>query len=1247
MFFVKLARVICLWVCLIFLWQEAQAQCGSQIMEPGFSFITSSRGCAPFDLQIQTLYLASTPGTQYFVNWGDGSPEEVYVQTAPYPNGPIIQHNYLNASTDCGYEITIEVDNACNPRGSVVLNPIQVIVWTNDVPAIDPVEFRVCQGFAANVQFTDNSDWNCFPRADIRENNEARWIQWIYGTGPGGVRIPGISVDGVMPGAFPYLNPAPNTNPIYPVNAPGSVSLGIAVPVTAPADIGRQFEITFKNWNQCNPYDNDLLDGNAFNPVNGDLVNGDNPPMTTTGRIVIVPSPVPDYLTRAGNAAGPVQRIFCIGDDIYFDNETPPIGGANFVYTWEFFDNATGTGAPLATSNDENPTFAYTTSSGSKLIRLTVRDANAAGNCEAVFEDTVLISPTLVAQIQVTDLADNPITPEFCQQANPPLTNFDVRFRDISTGLATPDSRWKWEFYDENDVLFREEPGAGAFANTTIGPFDEVFVNPGNYKVKLIIKDDITDCESVDSVFVRVYENPTPDFNASRVCAGDSTAFEDLSMLNAINGESIVSWEWDFNYDGVTFNKDPAFDNQVDFNHLLGPAGSYDVALRVTTDQNMCFGMIVKTVEVSPLPLADFSPDVTEGCSILEVNFTNTVAAGQIGMISQYVWEIDANDGNGFVVDSIQMATQTNFIKRFENITSADRIFNVRLRAITVDNCEFVSAAIPITVYPGPTSGFAALNYHPFDDNCSPLTVNFEADPQTQAFNPDTYVWRIADQNGLIYQENSGTTPNFQYTFTNNQQGFQDFSVTLTTTLPTTCFSDSTRIIRVNPVPSSEFEIDTLAYDCELMSLRLAATQQGLQAYNWEVLINGIVTFTSQDPSFDYQIDRPAVGLPNKDVSFRLSTLNFANCPSVITEQSLVVPVRDDINTSFTVDPIEQTLPDATVTITNNTNPGPWSYLWDFGDGTQSTDPNVAEHTYATFGSYTITLTVTQGACIETYVETVVINPIPPIVDFDYRPASGCAPLTVEFINLSQFASEDSYVWNFGRNQGTSNAENPTYTYFEPGTYTVSLAATNILGDTVREVKEQIIEVFEVPNADFNVKPFLVYAPDGPLYTNNTSFNATLFQWDFGDGTTSTEIEPVHFYKEEGIYDITLIASNDFGCMDTIRKESLVRVEKGGDVLVPNAFSPNLSGPLDGESAGQIGGVNDVFLPRMRGVVNFEMQIFNRWGEMLFRTESTTRGWDGYYKGQLCPQDVYVYKISVEFENGRRDVRVGDVNLIR
>ena len=1091
-------------------------QCNG-IMEPGFAFLTSSRGCAPFTVNIQTLYLSSAPGTQYFINWGDGSPEEVYTQINL--TGVSIAHTYPNYSIDCGYDVVIDASNACNPRGSVVPINTQVIVWTNDVVSINPGEFRVCQGFAANLQFTDNSTWNCFPRP-TRENNEPRWIQWLYGTGTLVNQIPGIQVNGAAPGSFPYLNPAPLQNPIYPVTAPGLQSLAINVPVTLPADIGKEFEVTLKNWNQCNPYDNNLLDGNPFNPVSGNLVSGDNTPQVTRARVVIVPSPQPDFLSRVGSVTGPIQSVFCLGDNIFFDNKTPGIAGSNFGYTWQFYDNNTGTGVPLSTSSNKNPVFAYPTV-GQKLIRLSVKDNNAVGNCVAIIEKLITISPALLAKIKVTDVNDIAITSDFCQNTAAPFTTFQAKFTDASLGTPNADTQWRWEFYNESNTLTRKEPAAG-FSSVALGPFTENFTNLGVYRVKLIIRDAITGCETMDEIQIRVFEKPVPVFTATRECEGKPTVFSENSTLNSILGESITSIEWDFNYNGTVFNKDPLFDNQKNFTRALGAAGTYQVALRTTVGQSGCSDIKVVPVVVDPLPLASFTPDVTLGCSELTVTFTNNSVSGQPGAIDRYVWEVDEKLGLGFQTVSTQFPSDplfTNQFQRiFENVTTSNKLFDIRLRVLSVQGCETVSAPVTITVFPGTRSGFISTNYSPFNNNCSPQSVSFEVDAETKSLNPSEYRWRVSDNTGILSEISTGTTPNYTHVFSNSSMAIKDFSITLTTTLTTGCFGDSIRTIRISPVPTSLFTIDTLQFDCNVMQLQLEAIQKGLQEYHWVVEENGVITgsVTQSNDKFQYTLNRPPSTAADLNLRFSLDTKNFANCSSVVTHQNINVPKEDGINAAFTVTPVSQTLPSSTVSIINQTSPGPWNYLWDFGDGTQSTSASVTSHTYSTYGKFIISLTVTQGVCIEEQIQQIEILAIPPIVDFDAAPLRGCVPLTVDFTNLSQFADPSTYKWDFG-DMGKSGTVNPSHTYYEPGKYTVTLSASNITGEEVSKTKQAIIEVFPRPVSGFEIKPAVVYIPGGILYTNNRSFDATRFEWDFGDGNISTAFEPQHTYKDEGV----------------------------------------------------------------------------------------------------------------------------------
>jgi len=1118
--------------------------------------------------------------------------------------------------------------------------------------AIAPEFYDVCYDDAVvNAVFADDSFFNCNPIIEPdNPNRQTRNVQFVYGNAathnPANTIVDLSLEDG---GAQPLTDGAGNLastttrgtaglpitaayfGPVETIPFPADAPISVTFPMNAPANaanaVGNLFEITLFNWNVCNPYN-----GDPVNPNYEDAVS-------TTAYIRIIDAPTPDFVTRLTDVSGPITTSFCIDDIIYFDNESADANG----YLWEFYDDNTGTSL-LNTSTAENPTFSYSTA-GQKLIRLSATNNAAQSNCTEQYEVIVNITPSLVAQIETRDLSNNLITPHFCQDPSN-LQNFNVRFIDVSVGTITPTTEWRWEFYDENGILVQEEPGSG-FSGSQLGPFDRTYTNVGTYTSRLIIRDAITFCENINETEVIIYENPMADFDADRVCEGNPTNFTDMSSLNSVNGESIVSWEWDFDYDGITFNKDPSFDNQVDFNRTYSSAGTYDVALRVVTDQNLCEDVFVRTITVDPLPIANISANVTSGCSVLNVDFTNNGIGSQPDVITEYIWEID--EGSGYVIDSIQSPTDPGFSsqynRNFSNITTTDRVFDVRLRVRTQNGCEEVSNIITITVFPGPPSGFNELNYSPFGDNCSPISVDFEVGAQTQSLNPTDYTWTINDENGQIDQVSTGSIPVFSYDFENNTQGIKNYEITLSSTLSNSCTSDSIRLIRVNPVPQSGFTLDTLAFNCDLMEVRAEAIQKGSAIYNWTISENGSITRTESGPE-DF-IDQVVTKVTNSvDVDISLQTENIVGCQGLVVTQSYTVPAEINLTADFIADPLIQTLPNATVNITNNSAPGAYDYLWSFGDGNTSADPNLNSYTYETYGTYTITLTVSQDECVEMASQTITINPIPPILEFDFIAGDGCAPLTVDFINLSQYAEPDTYFWDFGDDIGVSRNPNPTYTYFEPGIYTVSLTASNITEDTITITKTDIIEVLEQPLASFEVRPNVVLVPDNPIYLSNRSQGASQFTWFFGDGNSSNDTEPTYYYEDEGVYDITLIAENISGCTDTLTRQGIVRAEAVGRLLIPNAFSPNPDGPTGGE-AGGVPGTNDIFLPLSQQVVEFEMLIFNRWGELLFQSLDQNIGWDGYYNGRLQPQDVYVYKLNLIFENGEQVTRAGDVNLIR
>ena len=1281
----KYFRYYCILCLLLFISSFAHSQCNTLRPQIDITFNTD-QDCAPTTVTDFTI--------KYFFNVAQ-NPNDIIIRfrwndpTNAITNVDIFS-GLIASAGNTEFEATgtfmYPINNDCSflPTSYVVIAGVEcptseqeqtAFSWARDnefggTLAIAPAVYEVCHGDPiVNAVFTDASTFNCnIVDEPDNPNRQTRSVQFVYGTNQPPTSIRNLTLndgavqtltDGVgalasttTRGTAGLMVTAAYFGPVDLLPFPADAPISATFPMSAPADllnlVGNTFEVTMYNWNICNPY-------------NGDPVNPNyDEAMSITANIEIVAAPAPNFQTREVNAGGLVTTDFCIGEVVYFDNLT---GGGGLNYFWQYFDGPADTDPLLGTSAATNPTNIFLTG-GQKLIRLTASNPTAQSACAFSVDLIISVTPTLVADIRVTDLADVDITPHFCQDAATSQT-FDVRFYDIAIGTATANTDRRWEFYDQTGAL---SSSIGFITGIPlVNPPDQVYTVPGNYEVKFITRDNITGCETEVSTFVRIYSEPVSSFTATEVCDGVDTRFEDTSALTAaINGESIVTYEWDFNYDGITFTKDAAFDGMTSFDRNMGAANTYNVALRVVTDQKNCENIFAQNVFVRPLPLATFTIDQTDGCSVLPIEFTNTGHAGQPANVIEYVWQIDFNDGFGFVdyetQDPLMVGFSTVFTRNFANNTLINQILDVRLQTENIFGCITTSPVQSITVFPAPQAGFTDLNYDPFAMNCGSASVDFEVDAVTQGLGPTSYTWQVTDELGMLLQPDEVNVPpnsTFSFIFNNpSTTDVMDFGVRLTTDFVGGCPSDSIRTIRVNPAPSALFDIDTLLLDCQLMTVQMEASQKGLAEYAWEIIINGVTSFssTSVGDVFDRDFNRPAVGSPALNVDVRLQTTNFANCQSNIEQFSFVVLPQDDINASFNVTPLTQTLPDRTVTLTNTTVVGNWNYLWDFGDGQTSTDPNIANHIYDTYGVYVITLTVNSTYCEEIAIQSITINPTTPVLDFDFIPENGCAPLRVDFTNLSEFADEASYMWDFGDGETLAGAVNPTHIYTSPGIFNVTLSADNGAGDGATIVKEGIIEVYPAPSAIFSIRPEVVFLPN-PIYTNNSSFGAISFLWDFGDGTTSTEFEPIHTYMEvntddEGNeigYDISLVATSENGCVDSLILPSVVTAKRSQKILIANAFSPSLVGPSSNGSVTGGNLNNDIFLPLFDSdrVSSFQMLIFNKWGELLFESTSKENGWDGYYNGILVQQDVYVYRLSVEFDTGDKETRVGDVTLIR
>jgi gliding motility-associated-like protein len=373
-------------------------------------------------------------------------------------------------------------------------------------------------------------------------------------------------------------------------------------------------------------------------------------------------------------------------------------------------------------------------------------------------------------------------------------------------------------------------------------------------------------------------------------------------------------------------------------------------------------------------------------------------------------------------------------------------------------------------------------------------------------------------------------------------------------------------------------------------------------------------------------------------VNIRLEAASAYGCTETFSRNVRILP--RPVADFFIANPIIQ-FPLNTFSFVNQNVQAGFTYLWDFGDGNTSTAANPGTHTYSSPDTFVVRLIVSNAQCSDTLERLAIIQPPIPVVQFQAS-AEGCAPLIVSFKNNTLYATE--YSWDFG-DGNTSNEFEPTHIYRLGGTYTVRLIARGLGGQDV-DVKVDSIVVRDLPNAFFIAQPRTVIIPSDPVVVFNLSNNAIQFFWDFGDGFTSTEPSPEHYYTTPGDFTIRLIARNEFGCLDTFSVTNAVRAEGGGRVVVPNAFTPNPNGSGGGFIVpGEFN--NDVFHPVVNGADTYQLKIYNRWGELIFESNDVNIGWDGYYRGELCKQDVYVWKVELGYSDGRKETKAGDLVLLR
>ncbi|HEY1045412.1 MAG TPA: PKD domain-containing protein [Bacteroidia bacterium] len=695
---------------------------------------------------------------------------------------------------------------------------------------------------------------------------------------------------------------------------------------------------------------------------------------------------------------------------------------------------------------------------------------------------------------------------------------------------------------------------------------------------------------------VQVVGKPKADF----IFSGDSLCTDERLFLTNLSLGSI-QYKWTFG-DGSSstqinaIHKYPASNvanNDTTFKTRLEAISSYG-----------CRDTIAKSVTLINKPSEKFKFDKQLGCTDLRIELNNP--SNRFKTVS---WDFGDNTSE-INKDSVSHV----FVNNTGNLTFQPKITLIRSRYNCIDTTYQYAF-----IYPKPTANFRVLRIDPCNDG----TYQFS----NLSLNATGVDWYI--------DSNYFTSAN-AFNKKLDASAFKDsfYHVRIINRNAYGCMDTADQTIKVKSKLKIAFE-KTPPISCEDAFVKFTNLSTNSVRYFWKfgdgALSNDVNPTHAYNSFGNYQI--------------KLYGYDKDGCVDS-SDGTAFCKVLERPRADFTFNPLNPKLPNATVNffatpgiVTANVDD--LIYDWNFGDNTYPTvDKGLKDpvHTYFNPGNIAVSLMVSNQGCSDSIVKYIFVEYAKPEPAFTADTLEGCSPFRVKFTNTTKYAT--SFRWMFG--DGTPDAidENPTHIFDLPGTFDVTLVATGPGGVTTLK-KNLLITTYPRPFLDFYTNKRFLTLPNALFNMMNNS-NSVKNSWDVIDSTgaivqSSKLRDPSFILNTVGLYDIRLIGTNSYGCVDTLIKTDYIGTLTQGYVYVPNAFSPNKNSKNDG------------FYPSLYNVMdrNYSFEVFNRWGEMVFQTNDIHDFWDGTFKGNVCEQDVYIWTVKGEYYNNDLFSFRGTVTLLR
>ena len=697
-----------------------------------------------------------------------------------------------------------------------------------------------------------------------------------------------------------------------------------------------------------------------------------------------------------------------------------------------------------------------------------------------------------------------------------------------------------------------------------------------------------------NTIYIHVYDYPIAAFSNTSVCNGTATQFTNNSTIPT---GSISIQVWNFG-DGSPVNTTP---NPA---HTYVNPGNYNATLIVSNSIG-CADTITKPVKVFYNPIAGFTH--TDVCLRDSMHFTNTSTVDTSATISTYLWAF--GDGG-----------PTSNLKNPVHYYSIHGTYSVTLVITTADGC---SNAITHSVnyFDPPNNAFT------FNNTClsnSAIFTNTSTNPTMGTLT--NWSWNFGDGTPL---NTTILSPQHLYSVPGNYQ------VTLITHSSNLGCPDTLQsTITVFPMPIAKFVFRNVCLH-QPMNFTDSSTVSSGSTTGWSWNFGDATPLNIlQSPSHTYT--NPGT----YTVTLIVTTNN--GCKDTIAKSVVVHPLPSaHYSTANVCDGTTVNFSDlSTITATDTIH----LWTWNFGDNSPLNMSPSTSHLYATNGSYSVKLLIiSYFGCRDSITKTSIVNPNPVVLFAASPNIAGCEPLCITFQDLSIIATGGivQWAWNPGDGSPLGNSQAFAHCYsnndvYKPDTLTVSLTITSDSGCVTSGTKINYITVYPNPVAGFSVQPQTTSIIDPVISIIDLSVGTDFWNWNLGDQDTSSGLHPApHTYKDTGTYTITLITSTLHNCKDTAYQT--IVIEPDFVFYIPNSFTPNDDG------------INDFFSGKGIFIKQYEMSIFDRWGNLIFFTDDINKPWDGKanHGSEMAQRDTYVYTIKITDYNRRKHTYKGIVTLVK